>query len=97
MYNKIDNKEYENLLKVAKNLKITNAESCNGSLICLIGKIKKYYYDFSINLKFEEISLIKEILEQLKLEEEHEEFYNKLLDDEKNLNDQLNLNFIYRY
>ena len=97
MYSNINNKEYEDLLKMAKNLKIIDAESCKGSIICLIGKIKKYYYDFSVNLKLEEITLIKEILEQLKLEKEYEEFYDKLLDDENFLNEQLNLNSIYRY
>ena len=96
MYNKIDCEEYKNLLKMAISLKIIDAKSCNGSITCLIGKIKKYYNDFSTTLKLEEITLIKEILEKLKLEKEQEEFYNELLSAEKYLTEQLNSYFIPR-
>jgi hypothetical protein len=96
MYNKIDCEEYESLLNLATSLKIIDAKSCKGSITCLIGKIKKYYNDFSTSLKLEEITLIKEILEKLKLENEQEEFYNELLSAEENLTEQLNSYFISR-
>ena len=93
MYKCIDNERYQILLRIAINLKIIDANSCDGDIMCLIGKIKNYYEKFSLNLLLEEVELIKEILEKLELESKYEKFYNDLVSYEIFLNEQNNLDF----
>lgn len=91
MCESIYNEQYQNLLTIAVKLNIIDANSCDGNIMCLIGKIKNYYISKSLDLLLDEVELIKEILEKLELESKYENFYNDLVSYEIFLNDQNNL------